>query len=132
VSEGYEVYNVSKELNPFDNCTQITTPSLESKMDWIAGSSFFIGLSSGLAWLAWAMGKQVVMISNFTEDWNEFSCIRITNKNVCNGCWNNQNFSFNPGDWNWCPVHKGTDKQFICHTSITADMVIAEIKKAGL
>jgi len=132
VSEGYEVYNVSKELNPFDNCTQITTPSLESKMDWIAGSSFFIGLSSGLAWLAWAMGKQVVMISNFTEDWNEFSCIRITNKSVCHGCWNNQNFSFNPGDWNWCPVHKGTDKQFICHTSITADMVIAEIKKAGL
>ena len=132
MSEGYEVYNVSKELNPFDNCMQITTPSLESKMDWIAGSSFFIGLSSGLAWLAWAMGKQVVMISNFTEDWNEFSCIRITNKNVCNGCWNNQNFSFNPGDWNWCPVHKGTDKQFICHTSITADMVIDEIKKAGL
>ena len=132
VSEGYEVYNVSKELNPFDNCTQITTPSLESKMDWIAGSSFFIGLSSGLAWLAWAMGKQVVMISNFTEDWNEFSCIRITNKDVCHGCWNNQNFSFNPGDWNWCPVNKGTDKQFICHTSITADMVIDEIKKAGL
>ena len=132
VSEGYEVYNISKELNPFDNCTQITTPSLESKMDWIAGSSFFIGLSSGLAWLAWATGKQVVMISNFTEDWNEFPCIRITNKNVCHGCWNNQNFSFNPGDWNWCPVHKGTDKQFICHTSITADMVIDEIKKAGL
>ena len=132
VSEGYEVYNVSKELNPFDNCTQIITPSLESKMDWIAGSSFFIGLSSGLAWLAWAMGNQVVMISNFTEDWNEFSCIRITNKDVCHGCWNNQNFSFNPGDWNWCPVHKGTNKQFICHTSITANMVIDEIKKAGL
>jgi autotransporter strand-loop-strand O-heptosyltransferase len=129
VSEGYEVYNVSKELNPFDNCTQITTPSLESKMDWIAGSSFFIGLSSGLAWLAWSMGKQVVMISNFTEDWNEFSCIRITNKDVCHGCW--QDTPFDPADWNWCK-HKGTNRQFECHTSITAEMVIAEIKKAGL
>jgi autotransporter strand-loop-strand O-heptosyltransferase len=129
VSEGYEVYNVSKELNPFDNCIQITTPSLESKMDWIAGSSFFIGLSSGLAWLAWSMGKQVVMISNFTEDWNEFSCIRITNKDVCHGCW--QDTPFDPADWNWCK-HKGTNRQFECHTSITADMVIAEIKKAGL
>ena len=129
VSEGYEVYNVSKELNPFDNCTQITTPSLESKMDWIAGSSFFIGLSSGLAWLAWSMGKQVVMISNFTEDWNEFSCIRITNKDVCHGCW--QDTPFDPSDWNWCK-HKGTNRQFECHISITADMVIAEIKKAGL
>ena len=129
VSEGYEVYNVSKELNPFDNCTQITTPSLESKMDWIAGSSFFIGLSSGLAWLAWSMGKKVVMISNFTEDWNEFSCIRITNKDVCHGCW--QDTPFDPADWNWCK-HKGTNRQFECHTSITANMVIAEIKKAGL
>ena len=129
VSEGYEVYNVSKELNPFDNCTQITTPSLESKMDWIAGSEFFIGLSSGLTWLAWTMGKKVVMISNFTEEWNEFSCIRITNKDVCHGCW--QDTPFDPADWNWCK-HKGTNRQFECHTSITADMVIAEIKKAGL
>jgi autotransporter strand-loop-strand O-heptosyltransferase len=129
VSEGYEVYNVSKELNPFDNCTQITTPSLESKMDWIAGSSFFIGLSSGLAWVAWAMGKPVIMISNFTEDWNEFSCIRITNKDVCHGCW--QDIPFDPADWNWCK-HKGTNRQFECHTSITADMVINEIKKASI
>jgi autotransporter strand-loop-strand O-heptosyltransferase len=129
VSEGYEVYNVSKELNPFDNCTQITTPSLESKMDWIAGSSFLVGLSSGLAWVAWAMRKPVVMISNFTEDWNEFSCIRITNKDVCHGCW--QDTPFDPADWNWCK-HKGTNRQFECHTSITSDMVVAEIKKAGL
>ena len=130
--QGYKVYNVSAEPNPFDNCIQITTPSLESKMDWIEHSEFFIGLSSGLSWVAWALNKPVVMISNFTEDWNEFSCIRITNKDVCHGCWNNQNFSFNPGDWDWCPVNKGRDKHFICHTSITADMVINEIKKAGL
>lgn len=125
VSEGYEVYNTSLEPNPFDNCTQITTPSLESKMDWIEGSEFFIGLSSGLTWLAWAMGKKVVMISNFTEDWNEFSCIRITNKSVCHGCW--QDTPFDPADWNWCK-HKGTSRQFECHTSITASMVIDKIK----
>jgi len=130
VENGYEVYNTSKEPNPFHNCTQITTPSLESKMDWIAGSEFFIGLSSGLSWLAWAMGKKVVMISNFTEDWNEFECFRVKNENVCYGCWNNPNFKFDPGDWLWCPVHKGTDKQFICHTSITPEMVIKQIKYA--
>jgi autotransporter strand-loop-strand O-heptosyltransferase len=128
VSEGYEVYNVSKEPNPLDNCIQITTPSIESKMDWIAGSEFFIGLSSGLAWLAWAMKKKVVMISNFTEEWNEFSCIRISNKSVCNGCWNNPNFTFDAGDWMYCPVHKGTSRHFECHISITAQMVIEKIK----
>ena len=134
VSEGYEVYNVSKELNPFDNCTQITTPSLESKMDWIAGSEFMVCLSSGLGWLANAMGKHTFMIANFTEEWNEFTnnCTRIVKKDVCHGCWNNPNFTFDPGDWLYCPVHKGTNRQFECHTSITADMVIAEIKKAGL
>jgi len=132
VSEGYEVYNVSKELNEFDNCTQITTPSLESKMDWIAGSEFFIGLSSGLSWVAYAMGKKVFMIANFTEDWNEFPCLRIANKNVCNGCWNNPNFKFDPSDWLWCPSWKGTPRQFECHNSITADMVMESIKKASI
>jgi autotransporter strand-loop-strand O-heptosyltransferase len=133
VSEGYEVYNVSLEPNPFNNCTQITTPSLESKMDWIAHSEFFIGLGSGLSWLAWALGKKVFMIANFSEDWAEFKtdCIKITNKSVCNGCWNNPNFKFD-GSWEYCPVNKGTDRQWECQLSITADMVIEEIKKASV
>ena len=131
VSEGYEVYNVSKELNPFDNCTQITTPSLESKMDWIAGSEFMICLSSGLGWLANAMGKHTFMIANFTEEWNEFTnnCTRIVKKDVCHGCWNNPNFTFDPGDWLYCPAHKGTSRQFECQLSITSDMVIEKIKE---
>ena len=128
VSDGYEVYNVSLEPNPFDNCTQITTPSLQSKMDWIAGSKFFIGLSSGLAWVAYAMGKKVVMIANFSEEFNEFSCIRIVKKDVCHGCWNNPNFKFDAGNWNYCPIFQGSDRQFECQNSITSDMVIEKIK----
>lgn len=128
--QGYEVYNVSMEPNPFKNCIQITTPSLESKMDWIAHSVFFVGLSSGLAWVAWALGKPVYMIANFTESFNEFKCNKITNKNVCNGCWNNPNFKYE-GEWDYCPNHKGTDRQYECQLSITAQMVIDKIKKAG-
>ena len=129
--KGYEVYNVSLEPNPFDNCIQITTPSLESKMDWIANSEFFVGLSSGLAWLAWALRKPVYMIANFTEDFNEFKCNKITNKNVCNGCWNKPEFRY-AGEWDYCPKHKGTDRQYECQLSITAEMVINEIKKASV
>jgi ADP-heptose:LPS heptosyltransferase len=33
---------------------------------------FFIGVSSGLSWLAWACGKKVVMISGITKKENEF------------------------------------------------------------
>jgi len=127
--KGYTVVNISKERNEFNNCVQIENTSMEHTMDVIHYSDFFIGLSSGLSWLAWAMNKKVVMISNFTEDDHEFvsKCIRITNKSVCHGCWNNPNFKFDRGDWNWCPIHKNTSRQFECHTSITAQMVIDAI-----
>jgi len=128
VNKGYKVVNISKERNPFENCIQLDDVSMENTMNVIHHSDFFIGLSSGLSWLAWAMNKKVVMISNFTDDNHEFECIRITNKSVCHGCWNNPNFRFDKGDWNWCPVHKNTSRQFECHVSITSNMVVDKIK----
>ena len=105
-------------------------------MNLIYHAEFYIGLSSGMSWVAHAMGKPVAMIANFTEDWNEFDLsladyIRITNKNVCHGCWNmvDKEFEYDPfADWYWCPRNKGTDKQFECHTSITPQDVFDEIK----
>ena len=129
-SLGYKVVNVSKENNPFNNCEKLKNTEMDYTMNVIHHSEFFVGLSSGLSWLSWAMGKHVVMISNFTESDHEFTsnCTRITNTNVCNGCWNNPIHRFDKGDWNWCPVHKGTSRQFECHTSITSEMVINQIK----
>lgn len=129
-SLGYKVINTSKENNPFDNCEKIKDTSMEYTMNAIHHSEFFIGLSSGLSWLTWAMGKHVVMISNFTEPDHEFTsnCTRIVNLSVCNGCWNSPMYKFDKGDWDWCPAHKGTKRQFECHTSITAKMVIDQIQ----
>jgi autotransporter strand-loop-strand O-heptosyltransferase len=129
-SLGYKVINVSKEDNKFNNCEKVKNTEMDYTMNVIHHSEFFVGLSSGLSWLSWAMGKHVVMISNFTESDHEFTsnCTRITNTNVCNGCWNNPIHRFDKGDWNWCPVHKGTSRQFECHTSITSEMVINQIK----
>jgi len=129
-SLGYKVINVSKEKNPFNNTEQILDTSIENTMNVIHHSEFFIGLSSGLSWLAWGMGKHVVMISNFTEPDHEFTtnCTRIVKLDVCNGCWNNPVFKFDKGDWDWCPVHKGTKRQFECHTTITSKMVIDQIQ----
>jgi hypothetical protein len=45
---------------------------LEERARWIKHAEFFIGLSSGLSWLAWAVGTPVVMISGFTHPTNEF------------------------------------------------------------
>jgi len=109
--------------------------SLEDTVNYIQHSEFFIGGSSGLSWLAHALGKKVVMISNFTEDWHEMPLSdlnykRITNKSVCHGCFNRVgvDFEFDAGDWYWCPLHKDTQRQFECHTSITPEMVIEQIK----
>jgi autotransporter strand-loop-strand O-heptosyltransferase len=129
-SLGYKIINVSKEDNPFENANKIKNTSMSHTISVINHSEFFIGLSSGLSWLAWGLGKEVVMISNFTQPDHEFTtnCTRIINQSVCNGCWNKPEFTFDKGDWNWCPVHKGTERQFECHTSITPKMVINQIQ----
>ena len=133
----YETYGVDNFRNgvPKKANKKIGMP-IEDVMNYIEHSEFFIGPSSGLAWLAHAAGKPVCIVSNFTEDWNEFDLTlpdykRITNKAVCHGCWNkiNVDFQFDNMDWYWCPLHKGTNRQFECHTSITPEMVFEEIKE---
>jgi autotransporter strand-loop-strand O-heptosyltransferase len=126
--QGYRVKNVSLENNPFDNCDRLLDKSMGSTIEWISQSEFFIGLSSGLSWLAWGLDVPVIMISNFTDKEHEFSCHRPINTNVCHGCWNKPQYTFDRGDWNWCPVHKNTDRQFECQKSIRPEMVIEEIK----
>lgn len=128
--KGYRVINVSKNGEWMEGVTKIKDTSIENTMNVIHHSEFFIGLSSGLSWLSWALGKHVVMISNFTESDHEFTtnCTRITNPSSCNSCWNNPMFKFDKGDWNWCPEHKNTERQFECHKSITPEMVIEKIQ----
>jgi autotransporter strand-loop-strand O-heptosyltransferase len=129
--KGYRVINVSLEDNPFDNCEQIINHNIFDTMALIDHSEFFIGLGSGVSWLAWALGKKVVMINNFAEEDHEFKCIRIVNKDVCNGCWNNRNFKFDKS-WNWCPIWKDTPRQFECQKSIVAQDVVSELESHGL
>ena len=89
----------------------------------------FIGISSGLSWLSWAAGTPTILISGFTDFDLEPTegVVRLINKDVCNSCWSNH--TFDPGDWNWCPDHKGTERQFECTKSITSEMVIKELEK---
>ncbi len=128
-SEGYRVIHISKEGTDLQ-VEQLSDTSMQNTMNVLYHAEFLIGLSSGLSWLAWAMRKKVVMISNFTEADHEFQtdCIRITNTQVCHGCWNKSEFTFDKGDWNWCPKHKNTDRHFECHRSIKAQTVIDKIK----
>jgi autotransporter strand-loop-strand O-heptosyltransferase len=92
-------------------------------------AEFFIGLSSGLAWLSWSVGIPTVMISGFTHPNNEFETpYRVFNHHVCNSCWNDPKIMFDHSDFNWCPRHKGTPREFECTRLITVDHVKSVVK----
>ncbi|MEJ0003708.1 MAG: hypothetical protein WDN30_09295 [Pararobbsia sp.] len=46
----------------------MTKPAIARSLErarWLKHAAFFVGLSSGLSWLAWAAGTPVVLISGF-------------------------------------------------------------------
>ena len=129
-NNGYKVVVIQKEaLNYMDlqelkNVIHPQTQSIHEAISWIYNCEFFVGLSSGNSWLAWALDKKVLLISGFTKSFNEFfTPYRVINESVCNGCWNDIKYKFNAGDWNWCPKYKNTKKQFECTTEISFEMV---------
>ena len=104
---------------------------LEERVNLLYHADFFIGLASGLSWLAWAVGKPVVMISGFSSPFTEFyTPYRVTNYYSCQGCWEDTSVVFDHGDFEWCPRHKGDPaRQFECTRSIQAGYVIQMIRQ---
>jgi autotransporter strand-loop-strand O-heptosyltransferase len=97
---------------------------------WLKHAAFFIGTSSGLAWLAWAVNIPVVLISGFTHPNNEFDTpYRVINWHACNSCWNDVRHRFDHHNYMWCPRHADTPRQFECSRLITAAQVIASFQQ---
>lgn len=103
---------------------------LQERARWLRHAAFFVGLSSGLAWLAWAVGTPTVMISGFTHETNEFATpYRVINYHTCNSCWNDVRVRFDHHDFLWCPRHKDTPRQFECTRLITPAQVKATMRR---
>lgn len=97
---------------------------LQERARWLAHAEFFVGLSSGLSWLAWTMRCPVVLISGFTHPSNEFATPhRVINYHACNSCWNDPQHHFDHKDFLWCPRHAGTARQFECTRLIAPEQV---------
>jgi len=132
---GYECVIYSKEGNGYmgnrypKGVKVFKGGSLQDVINEFATCEFFVGLGSGLSWLAWSCNLPVVLISGFSEEWAEtkLDTHRVINKSVCHGCFNWDRLD--AGDWNWCPQHKGTKKMFECSKQITSEMVIKEINR---
>ena len=115
IEQGYKVVVLTSKPYKIENTINVWNQKWLDVFTYLFHAEIFIGLSSGLSWINWALNKKTVMIAGFSESYNEFisNNIRISN-DVCIKCWNDSALMFDPGDWNWCPVYKGTEKQHIC------------------
>lgn len=132
---GYTVKLLSQEEDGFmgnkhpSGIVRHPNGPLEDVIKTLRESDFFIGIGSGLSWLSWACQIPTVIISGFSFPYTEtiLDTIRVeAPQGKCSGCFNTHRLD--AGDWNWCPVHKGTERQFECSKSITAEDVIQKIK----
>ena len=135
-SLGYRVLCIDGSHTVIENVIEISMPvgaedftgmrPLMKRINLLAYADFFIGLGSGLSWLANACGVPVVLISGFSLPMGEFETpYRVTNQLVCHGCYNDIRV-------NWkdiCPYHKGTDREFECSRSITPLQVVQAIDR---
>jgi autotransporter strand-loop-strand O-heptosyltransferase len=135
-TKGYRVILVSKEGNGYmgnwhpTGIETLENGSLENVIETLQKSKLFIGISSGLSWLSWAVGTKTCIISGFSADYTEtnFNTIHVnTPIGKCSNCFNTH--KLDAGDWNWCPKHKGTERQFECSKSITGKNVVDSISK---
>jgi autotransporter strand-loop-strand O-heptosyltransferase len=136
ISKGYDVVCIDKEkefgFNDFINKQPVGIIDksgdidLQDRITDIYNCDFFIGLGSGLSWLAWSIGKPVIMISGFSHPKSEFiTPYRVFNNSVCNSCWNDKEITHGNKPWEWCP----RDKNFECSVQITPDMVIEKVNQ---
>ena len=118
---GYEVITLTQKPFHIDGVINIWQEPLSEVANYLYHAEAFVGLGSGLSWFNWALGNHTFMVNGFARPEHEFTSnvTRIYNDNTCIFCWNDEVFVFEGGDWDWCPVYKGTKKQHICQRSIT-------------
>ena len=137
---GYRVLCIDKETSMDVGGRTVAVPNgaedhtgalpLKERVDLLAHADFFIGLSSGLSWLAWAVGIPVIMIAGFSLPYTEFyTPYRVINYHVCNGCWNDVVNTYDLKDFYSCPRHHGSARAFECTRLIGSGQVCKVIDR---
>lgn len=135
--KGYRVLCVDKESTVTSGAYTMVRPkaaedftgniSLLERINLLAYADFFIGMGSGLAWLANAAGCPVVLICGHSLPIAEFDTpYRVTNPLVCHGCFNDMRV-----EWfkQFCPYHHGTEREMECSKSISPRQVMLAIER---
>ncbi len=137
---GYRVLDIDRDAQVMYGKTLSRIPSeaedftgrlsIQDRIYLLEHAEFFIGLPSGLSWLAWNVNIPVVMISGFTMPGAEFPTpYRVTNFLYCHGCWNDSSCFFDREVAVWCPKHSGTPREIECTKQISPKMVWETICK---
>ena len=122
----YNVMRIPREAENFTGCGE--GKKIADRAAMINHADFFIGLGSGLSWVAWAVRKPVVLISGFSLPFCEFHTpYRVINTHVCHGCFNDTSLSFDNKAAFWCPRQKEERMKMVCSMSITSTQVINKI-----
>jgi autotransporter strand-loop-strand O-heptosyltransferase len=125
--KGYKVVAISQERTSLKGVIDLTGNghSLKDRVNQIQHSDGFIGVSSGLAWLAWGIETPVMMISNATSHLHEFQTgnTRILDRPKCKRC----DEVYKPYSMflDVCETHQKVDLS----SRITPETVIKQLKK---
>jgi len=127
--KGYEVVIITKNPYHIEGTINVFDEPWDVVSTYLHHSEFTIGLGSGISWLNWSLDKFTYMINGFSVDGHEFTNnIKKISNDVCIKCWNDPVHMFDAGDWDWCPVYKGSKRQHICQKSITPEQVFNHLE----
>ena len=109
---------------------------LEDRISDLKYADFFIGLNSGMSWLAWMVKTPVISIVNLqppellvpNDKTISRSRLHDYNENICSDCCVKGN-PFKRDQWFFCTEHYNTEREFECSTTITPKMLIKKIKE---
>ena len=135
-SLGYRVFCIDRDKENLSGRIKIVKPEgaedftgnlpIMERANMLYHAEFFIGLGSGLSWIANAVNCPTVLISGFSQDWAEFyTPYRVANRLVCNGCFNDIRVSFMKDK---CPYRKDTLRELECQKDISPRQVINAVE----
>jgi autotransporter strand-loop-strand O-heptosyltransferase len=131
VVERDELFGIEGHMNGLpQSAVKKVGMNFSDVLNYIQHCEFYIGLSSGLSWVAQGLGKPTVIISNVTSKDNEYideKTLRIYDEDICHGCIHKEPFDTN--DWLWCPVYRNDDmRRHVCTKLITPQEVMKKIE----
>lgn len=131
VVEKDELFGIEGHMNGLPNsAVKKIGMKFSDVLNHIQHCEFYIGLSSGLSWVAQGLGKPTVIISNVTSKDNEYvdeKTLRIYDEKICHGCIHKE--PFDKGDWLWCPVYRNDElRRHLCTKLITPQEVMSQIE----